>query len=118
MRILRYHITIKSRFQEMQGELALQLDKADLFGSLTIEGHQSYFQGKMLRKNRYAASLRFKTEIYEEDCDMLLRTREPGGIHGSIIGEWENWSLKGTAVAEEPFMQAASQDSPLLEKNQ
>ncbi|WP_298019503.1 hypothetical protein [uncultured Dysosmobacter sp.] len=116
MRILRFHTTVKNRYQETQGELTLQIDRADIFGSLTLDGRQSYFQGKMLRKNRYAASLRFKTEVCEEDCDMLLRVRENGSIRGSIIGDWEDWSLKGTAAAAEPFLRA--EENALLERNQ
>ena len=43
-----------------------------------------------------------KTEVYEEDCDMLLRVREPGAIRGSIVGEWASWSLEGSAVPASP----------------
>lgn len=100
MQIMRFHTTIKSRFQELRGMLVLQIDRAEVSGSLTIGERQSYFQGRMLRKNRYAAALRLKTEIYEEDCDMLLRVRDGASVHGSIIGEWEGWSLEGAAAGE------------------
>ena len=52
MRILRYHITLKGQFQEVEGELTLQVDRTDVSGSVNLDGSQSYFQGKMLRKNR------------------------------------------------------------------
>ena len=61
MRILRYHITLKGQFQEVEGELTLQVDRTDVSGSVNLDGTQSYFQGKMLRKIRYAASMRLKT---------------------------------------------------------
>lgn len=105
MRIMRFQTTIRDRFQEMRGELILQIDRTDISGSLTIGERQSYLQGKVLRKNRYAAAIQLRTDIYEEDCDMLLRVRNTDSIHGSIIGEWGRWTLEGTA-ATEPDLQA------------
>lgn len=101
MRILRFGTTITSRFQELQGELLLQLDGANISGSLTIGNQQSFLQGKMLRKNRYVASLRLKTEAYQEDCDLVLRIRENSYVRGYIMGEWDGWILEGDA-AEPP----------------
>ena len=102
MRITRFQAVLRDRFQELSGELTLRVEGTDVSGSLEIGGQQSYFQGKMLRKNRYAAAIRLKTGVYEEDCDMLLRVREPGSIRGSIVGEWGSWSLEGSAVPEPP----------------
>ena len=102
MRILRYHITLKGQFQEVEGELTLQVDRTDVSGSVNLDGSQSYFQGKMLRKNRYAASMRLKTKILEEDCDMLLRLCGQDAIRGSIVGEWGDWTLEGAIAAPPP----------------
>lgn len=102
MRISRFQTVLRDQFQELRGELTLRVEGTDVSGSLEIGGRQSYFQGKMLRKNRYAAAVRLKTEVYEEDCDMLLRVREPGAIRGSIVGEWASWSLEGSAVPTSP----------------
>ena len=95
MRILRYHITLKGQFQEVEGELTLQVDRTDVSGSVNLDGSQSYFQGKMLRKNRYAASMRLKTKILEEDCGQ-------DAIRGSIVGEWGDWTLEGATAAPPP----------------
>ena len=102
MRILRYHITLKGQFQEVEGELTLQVDGTDVSGSVNLDGSQSYVQGKMLRKNRYAASMRLKTKILEEDCDMLLRLCGQDAIRGSIVGEWGDWTLEGATAAPPP----------------
>lgn len=102
MRISRFQTVLRDQFQELRGDLTLRVEGTDVSGSLEIGGRQSYFQGKMLRKNRYAAAIRLKTEVYEEDCDMLLRVREPGVIRGSVVGEWASWSLEGSAVPESP----------------
>ena len=91
MRILRYHITLKGQFQEVEGELTLQVDGTDVSGSVNLDGSQSYFQGKMLRKNRYAASMRLKTKILEEDCDM------PFGVpswESGATGRWREPPLR------------------------
>lgn len=100
MRTQRFKITLRGAFQETEGELFLQLEQAEVAGSLRIGDRESYFRGRMLRRNRYAASVRLKTAVYEEDCDMLLRVQEGKTIRGSIMGAWETWTLEGTA--EEP----------------
>ena len=98
MRALRFKVMIRGPFQEMQGDLLLQLDQTDVSGSLQIGDQSSYFQGRVLRRNRYAASIRLKTAVYEEECDMLLRVQDTRTIRGSIMGEWGSWTLEGTAA--------------------
>ena len=102
MRISHFQTVLRDQFQELNGVLTLRVEGTEVSGSLEIGGRQSYFQGKTLRKNRYAAAVRLKTEVYEEDCDMLLRVREPGAVRGSIVGEWASWSLEGSAVPASP----------------
>ena len=113
MRVQRYHLTIQGPFQELRGELLLQVDRTDVSGSLQVGDRRSYFQGKALRRNRYAAAVRLRTDVYEEDCDMLLRVRDAGAIRGSILGEWGTWTLEGTAEAEPRLVG----QPPLAEKN-
>lgn len=117
MRMLRFDTTLTSRFQELRGDLLLQLDGREIAGSLTIGKQQSFLQGKMLRKNRYVASLRLKTETYQEDCDIVLRVRENGYVRGYIMGEWDGWTLEGDA-AEVPPARAFSPGMPAEEINQ
>ena len=73
MRILRYHITLKGPFQEVEGELTLQVDGTDVSGSVNLE-----------------------------DCDMLLRLCGQDAIRGSIVGEWGDWTLEGATAAPPP----------------
>ena len=68
--------------------------------------HEADFQGRMLRRNRYAAALRLKTDVYEEDCDMLLRVQPSGALRGSVMGEWGTWTLEGTAAEDLPAPEA------------
>ena len=106
MRAQRYHITMQGPFQNMEGELLLQLDRTEVSGCVQVWDRSSYFQGRMLRRNRYAAALRLKTDVYEEDCDMLLRVQPSGALRGSVMGEWGTWTLEGTAAEDLPAPEA------------
>ena len=107
MRVQRYHITIQGPFQELRGELLLQVDRTDVSGSLQVGDRRSYFQGKTLRRNRYAAAVRLRTEVYEEDCDMLLRLQEPGTVRGTVIGARDTWTIEGAGAEEDGLLEQA-----------
>ena len=98
MRNLRFAVTIRGALQKMTGELLLQIDGTQVSGTLRTGEQSSYFQGRMLRRNRFAAAVRLRTEIYEEDCDMLLRLQESGTVRGSVIGARDTWTIEGTGT--------------------
>ena len=109
MRELQADVALRGRFQEMRGQLLLRIEGTEVSGTLRIGDRSSYFQGRALRRNRFAASLRLRTEVYEEDCDMLLRLREPATLRGFIMGEWGTWTLESAPAeaAAEPSRQEA-----------
>ena len=100
MRDMRFDVTVRGPFQEAAGTLLVQIDGTQVSGTLRLGGQASYFQGRVLRRNRFAAAVRLRTEVYEEDCDMLLRLQDSGAVRGSLIGEWSTWTLEGTGAAE------------------
>ena len=102
MRTLHYEVALRGPFQEMRGTLLLQISGTEVSGTLRLGERPSYLQGRVLRRNRIAAAVRLKTEVYEEDCDLLLRLREPDGLLGSMIGEWGTWTLEGSAAKAGP----------------
>ena len=107
MRNLRFAVTIRGPLQKMTGELLLQIDGTQVSGTLRTGEQSSYFQGRMLRRNRFAAAVRLRTEIYEEDCDMLLRLQEPGTVRGSVIGARDTWTIEGTGTEVDGPLQLA-----------
>ena len=107
MRSLRYAVTVRGPLQETGGELLLQIDGTQVSGTLRIGGQASYFQGRVLRRNRFAAAVRLRTEVYEEDCDMLLRLQEPGTVRGTVIGARDTWTIEGAGAEEDGLLERA-----------
>ena len=101
MRVLRYGVTLRGEVQELRGTMLLRLEGTEVSGALRLGEQESYLQGRVLRRHRIAAAVRLRTEVYEEDCDMLLRLREPEGVRGTVLGEWGSWTLEGSALSAE-----------------
>jgi hypothetical protein len=108
----RYSVSLQGQLGSRPGTLFLRLEGPEVSGCLTILDQDSYFQGKVLRKNHLVCSSRLKLLGKDEDCDLLLRM-EDGLLLGSLITSRGCWTLDGTLL-EDP--QGTAADSAVREE--
>lgn len=96
MRKENFEIVLERNEERWSGQLTLQVDENGVSGCIVIGAQQSFFRGKTLRKDRYIVSLHLQIEVWTEDCDALLVTKDDGSLTGVLISPWQSWKLAGT----------------------
>ena len=102
MKNIHLKVQLTDRFEKKPGVLHLRLDGMTVSGCLELNGIQSFLQGKLLRRDRYVASLHLNDGVQERDCDLLFLLRENGELAGSMMSWDEQWSVEGAVLPDEP----------------
>ena len=91
----QFDIVLERQTQRETGKLMLQIDESGVSGCIVVLDSQSYFRGKILRKNHYIFSMRLQIGAWTEDCDALLLAKEDGTLRGVLLSPWQVWTLTG-----------------------
>ena len=82
MRILRYHITLKGQFQEVEGELTLQVDGTDVSGSVNLDQPITRLQVSQLaaKAMKLDISNLSSTHPFTDTADVYVQALNAAGI--------------------------------------
>lgn len=100
MQCSQYNVILKGQFNPHAGTLTLQVHQGDVEGFFEFNGQKSHFQGKVLRRNRYVASVNLQLYQSTQDCDLLLTLRDDQMLLGGLVDQWGCWPLEGTPSAK------------------
>lgn len=103
MQTSEYNVILKGQFAPQAGTLTLQVQGADVRGFFDFQGQKSHFTGKVIRRNRYVASLTLTLPHTSYQCDMLLVVGENRILTGGVVDRWGCWPLEGTLTHQETW---------------
>ncbi|WP_409967033.1 hypothetical protein RFF05_10425 [Bengtsoniella intestinalis] len=98
-----YNVILKGQFSPKKGTLTLQVIGAEVQGFFDFQGQKSHFRGKVIRRNRYVASLSLILPQATQDCDVLLVVGENQILQGGLVDNWGCWPIEGTPIRHQAW---------------